>query len=289
MVPCLRRVSCNRDSRALAHPAAGQAFLHTIKNGPPTNSLTPPSITSRSLEILRERLSGKSSFYPHSPRVNHPPHTTPLSAWPITTSATPPIHPQTLRRYHAGWRPFLHPHSMQVRTSANRPYPTVPQPRPWALHRQVTTQYSRLKRLPVVSQSWFRANLTSSLLRGTTPPITMPARLSMTTNHRKATGRAWIRLGPLTMDSIMEVRPTTLSPPPTSGSLMDLRRPGARTKVVGPLSQRDVQLPSTGGTNSRRYNGGMRESVQPTTAPAMEFYPPSSQTDFTTLNIHSSP
>ena len=179
---------------------------------------------------------------------------------------------------------------MQVRTSANRPYLTVPQPRRWALHRQVTIQQCRhLKRPPFVSQSLCWTNLTNSPLRGTTPPITMPARLSMTPNHRRATGRAWIRLGPLTMDSIMEVRPTTLLPPLTSGSLVDLRRPGARTKVVGPLSQRDVQFLSMGGTNSRRYNGGMRESVQPTTAPAMEFYPPSSQTGFTTLNIHSSP
>ena len=269
-------------------PQRGKLFsLHTINNDPPTISLTPllsPRAHSKSLEsALRENryiilIILASIFLRPTP---------PLSPWPIT--ATPPIHLQTLHRYHAGWRPFLRRRSMQVRTSANHPYPTVPQPRLWALHRQVTIQYSRLKRTPFVSPSWFRTNPTNFPLRGTTLPITMPARLCMTPNHRKVTGRARIRRGPLTMDSIMGVRPTTLSLRLTSGSLTVLRRPGARTKVVGPLSLRDVQSPSMGGTNLRRYNGGMRESAQPTTAPAMASYPPSLQTDFTTLNIHSSP
>ena len=141
-----------------------------------------------------------------------------------------------------------------------------------------------------MSPCWFRTNPTNCPRWRTTLRITMVARLCMTRRRKKVAGQALIRAcGPLTVASIMEVRPATPSLRLTGGSPTRPHRPGTRTTEGGSMSPRDVQLPSMGGAISRSCSGGIREFAQPTAAPVMASYPPCSRTGFTTLIIPSFP
>jgi hypothetical protein len=140
-----------------------------------------------------------------------------------------------------------------------------------------------------VSPSLFLTIRTNHLRWRTMLPTRMVDRSCTTRRSKKVSGQTWTQVrGLLKLASIMAVRQATLTLRLTSGSLAVPSQPGETWKATGSMSLLDVPLPSMGGMNRRRYNGGMHKSALTMPALAMVSYHPYSPTGFITLSTRSS-
>ena len=263
---------------------AARARVCALRNLSPTPSITIPiNIYYPAHTRKRQR-----SLFRVSVTLTSRPALSKVPAWPTTTPSSHPTHVQTPRRHQAGWQRFPLQPSTEVRISA-RPYPTAPQRLLWALHRRDIMQYSRPKSPLFVSPS-LSLRIRDNYLRWRTMlPTRMVDHSCTTRSRKKVSGQTWTQVrGLLKLASIMAVRQATLTLRLTGGSLAVPSQPGEILKAAGSMSLLDVPLPSMGGTNRRRYNGGMNKFALTAPALAMVFYHPYSPTGFITLSIRSS-